>query len=383
MEERAEGGVAVSAGSPRILQFVEGGSRYGAAVSILRLTEALARRGADVRFAVFEGRPLGQIVRDLGIPTFEVKANRRFDFRGMAHLAKLLRQEKIDVLHTHLSRATIVGSVAAKLARVPVVATVHGMNRKYTYMLADHVVTVSEAARRHLVEQGMHPNKITPIYNGLDLRPFDQRPSREEARRQIGSTPGELLIGTVSRAEMSKGIREALEAIAIIRAAGFDAKYVLVGEGRHLNELKEVAVNLGIGDHVRFAGFQADVMPWLSAFDLFLFPTKQEAFGISVLEAMACALPIVTTRVGGVPEVVDDRCARLVATGDSQALALAALELLGDRNMAVDLATNAAARVRERFTMDHSAARAERLYREMVGSADSAPVRDVSREVPH
>lgn len=373
----------MSPAAPRILHFVEGGSRYGAAVSILRLTEALARRGADVRFAVFEGRPLGPIVRDLGIPTFDVRANRRFDIRGMLHLAKLLRREKIDVLHTHLSRATIVGSVAGKLARVPVVATVHGMNRKYTYMLADHVVTVSEAAKRHLVDQGMAPNKITPIYNGLDLQPFDRRPNREEARRQIGASPHELLIGTVSRAELSKGIREALEAIALIRAAGVDAQYVLVGEGRHLTELKELATSLGIAEHVRFAGFQADVVPWLSAFDLFLFPTKQEAFGISVLEAMACALPIVTTRVGGVPEVVDESCARLIETGDSQALAKAALDLLADPTAASRLAAYAAGRVRERFTMDHSAARAEQLYRDMMGRTDSAPVRDVSREVPH
>lgn len=365
MEERAQGRFALSDMPLRILQFIEGGGRYGAAVSVLNLTTALAARGLDVQVAVFKGKPLGSMFRERGISVHEVNAKRRYDFRGISQLKKLLCSGKFDILHTHLSKATIIGSVAGKMMGVPVVSTVHGMNKKYTYMMADRVVTVSEAARQHLVKQGLPEERVKAIYNGISGEAFANRPSRTVAREKLGLPREAIVLGTVSRAEKAKGIFDCISALAELRK--FDPRYLyaFVGDGNHLAELKAFAIEQGVQDHVRFAGFQEDIAPWLAATDIYLFPTKQEAFGISLLEAMACRLPIVTTRVGGVPEIVDDSCAEFIDVDSSAQLVNAVTALVANSERKDAIAEAGYKRFHERFTIEVSAAKMESLYTEM------------------
>src|SRR5438132_420408 len=155
--------------SIRAFQFTEGGSQYGAAMSLLNVAEGLRQIEVDVEYGVFAGRPLGAILRDRGFTVHDIPADRRYDVRGIISLVRLIRSRRFDLVHTHLSRATVNGTLAAKLTRTPVVSTVHGMNRKYAYMFADHIMTVSEAAKQHLVRQGIPENRITPVYNCVSL----------------------------------------------------------------------------------------------------------------------------------------------------------------------------------------------------------------------
>ncbi len=352
----------------RVLQFVEGGGRYGAAVSVLNLTAALQHRDLEVQFAVFKGKPLGATVEEMGIQVHQVRARKRYDFRGIAHMAKILRQNRIDVLHTHLSKATIIGSVAARLARVPVVATVHGMNKKYTYMMANRIITVSNAAKQYLVDQGVPAAKVEAVYNGIAADAFAVRPGKAEARKQIGYQEDDLLVGTVSRAERSKGIFECVAAVAQLSTELPNLRYAFVGDGQYLEELRAFAVQKGVADRVRFCGFQENIAPWLSAMDVYLFPTKQEAFGISLLEAMACQLPIITTKIGGVPEILDQTCARFVPVDSSEAIAASVLDFQKDPSQRDEIARKGYLRFRDKFTMEASAQQVESLYRELIAS---------------
>ncbi|MFI5387355.1 MAG: glycosyltransferase family 4 protein [Fimbriimonadales bacterium] len=357
----------------KVFQFIEGGARYGAAVSVMNIAEGLRQHGIDLEFGIFAGRPLGDVIWERGFVLREVPANHRYDFRGIRHLIHLFREQHYDVVHTHLSRATINGSIAARITRTPVVATVHGMNRKYTYMLANHIMTVSEAAKRHLVKQGIRESRVTPVYNSINTEPFDHRPSPAEAKAAFGFEQEDTVIGTISRAHYDKGIDLALRAVEEIRWRGMNAKYLFVGDGPHLVQFRNLAVELGIAAHVRFPGFSQRIVEALAAMDVFMFPTQREAFGISLLEAMAAEVPVVASMVDGVNEVLDDDSGILLSDRTPSAFATAAQTLLTDSCLREDVVRNARNRVDSCFSLERTARDVEKVYRLVVRQAALHP----------
>jgi len=360
----------------RAFQFIEGGARYGAAVSIMNIAEGMRQGDVEVEFGVFAGRPLGAVLREHDFTVHEIPANHRFDMRGVRALVKLFRAKRFDVVHTHLSRATVNGLIASRLTRTPIVATVHGMNRKYTYMLADHIMTVSEAAKRHLMNQGVDEEKITPVYNCIQLEPFASRPSKPEAKAAFDYSPQSFVVGTISRAHRQKGIDVAIGAVAELRKRGIDAKYLFVGDGPHLAEFKALSDELQISEHARFTGFSASVVAALSAMDVFMFPTHREAFGISLLEAMAAEVPTVASAVDGVPEVLDEGSGILLEVRTPSAFAHAAQRLIDDPGLRAGIVENARTRVETVFSVESTARSVERVYRQVVKSAEPNPRRN-------
>jgi len=360
----------------RAFQFIEGGARYGAAVSVMNIAEGMRQSDVDVEFGVFAGRPLGCMLREHRFTVYEIPANHRFDFRGVRALVKLFRAKRFDVVHTHLSRATVNGLIASRLTRTPIVATVHGMNRKFTYMLTDHIMTVSEAAKRHLMSQGVDEERITPIYNCIQLEPYASRPPKEIAKQMFGFGPESYVVGTISRAHRQKGIDVAIGAVADLRKRGFDAKYVFVGDGPHLAEFTSLAAELGISDHTRFPGFSQEVVAALSAMDAFMFPTHREAFGISLLEAMAAEVPVIASAVDGVPEVLDEGSGILLEVRTPYTFSHAAQRLIEDPSLHARIVANARSRVETVFSVESTAQSVERVYRQVVRDAEPSPRRN-------
>ncbi len=360
----------------RAFQFIEGGARYGAAVSIMNIAEGMRQCDVDVEFGVFAGRPLGEVLREHQFTVHEIPANHRFDFRGVRALIKLFRTKRYDVVHTHLSRATVNGLIASRLTRTPIVATVHGMNRKYTYMLTDHIMTVSEAAKRHLMNQGVADERITPVYNCIQLEQFRDRPAKTAAKAAFGFDPMTHVVGTISRAHSQKGIDVAIGSVAELRKRGIDAKYLFIGDGPHLADFKSLAADLGIAEHVQFPGFSSDIVEALSAMDVFMFPTHREAFGISLLEAMAAEVPSVASAVDGVPEVLDEGSGLLLEVRTPSAFAHAAQRLIDDPNLRTEIARNARIRVETVFSVESTAQAVERVYRQVVRQAEPNPRRN-------
>jgi len=357
----------------RAFQFIEGGARYGAAVSVMNTAEGMRECEIAVEFGVFAGRPLGEALRENRFVVHEIPAHRRIDFRGIRTLVKLLRTRRFNLVHTHLSRATTNGLVAARLTRTPIVSTVHGMNRKYTYMYTDHIMTVSEAAKRHLMAQGVDEGRITPVYNCIQTAPFDARPDKAVAKAAFGFAPKTYVLGTISRAHRQKGIDVAIAAVADLRGEGVDAKYLFIGDGPHLGEFKALAAELGIADHAVFPGFSPAVVEALSAMDVFLFPTHREAFGISLLEAMAAEVPIVASSVDGVPEVLDEGSGVLLGVRTPYTFAHAAYRLMEDAGYRDEIVANARTRVETVFSVQNTARSVERVYRQILRRSEPTP----------
>ncbi len=339
---------------------------YGAVQSLLTLATAQRQAGTMVEFLTFKGKRFGKQVRDLGFCSHEVRVRGKVDPLAIREMARVIRSGGYDVVHTHLSTSSVNGALAARLARVPSVATVHGMSGRLSFAAANHLIAVSGSVRDHLVRQGVPARKISVVYNGVDLEECIL--PRDEARTRLGLALGVPVVGTVARITPLKGVEDALRAVKILTANLPDLRYLLVGEGERLAACKSLATELGIGENVDFLGYRKDVGACLAAMDLFLFPTLKEAMGIALVEAMAAELPTVSTNVGGIPEVVTSDTGILVGPGEPEALAEASLGLLNDPERMRRLGQAGRNRAREVFGIPAMQAATDAVYRRVVRS---------------
>lgn len=275
---------------------------YGAMESLVTLAQALRDELHAVEFIARSGRRFGAEVRNLGFIASEFPIRTKIDPVAIAAMARHFRSRHLQIVHTHLSTSTVNGSLAARLARVPCVATVHGMSGKLSFLAADRLIAVSNGVRDHLVAQGLDGRRIEVIHNGIPIPA--SLPDRAENRAAWGFSDSETVIGTVARTVTEKGYDDLLEAFASVVAQIPLARLLCVGDGPELERLRSRAAAMGIGRRVVWAGYRADVWSALAAMDLFAFASHKEAMGIAVVEALAAGLPVVSTDVGGLPEVL-------------------------------------------------------------------------------
>lgn len=342
----------------RVLQVCSARSmQYGAVQSMMTLADALIAAGHDVRFAAFSGRGLGDELRARSYHATDFPVRLKLDPVAAVRMAAAIRRRKIDVVHAHLSTSAVNGCLAARLARRPCVATVHGLSGKLSFLFADRLIAVSEAVRRHMIAQGWPEDRIDVVYNGLGAG----------SPKAVGSKNGQFpTMGTVARVTPLKGVHVAIAAMPKIVERFPSVHYVVVGAGEALDECRAQAASLGVAEHVRFLGYRADVPQLLSDWDVFVFPSLKEAMGIAVVEAMAAGLPVVASNVGGLPEVLGD-AGLLTPAEDPGALADAVLRLLGDESQRRALGAQAAARAEALFSAQAMSCGTLAVYRRMLG----------------
>ncbi len=319
---------------------------YGAAQSLTILATGLRGAGHDCPFFTFEGKPYTEEMRALGFDAHPVRVRAKIDPIAISRLMRLYRELKVDVVHTHLSTSSLNGCLAAKLARIPCVATVHGMSGKLSFAFADRMIAVSKGVRAHLIGQGVAASKIEVVYNGIPNPPAVDRIA---ARREFGFDDGDFVVGTVARLTPMKGIDTLVRSFKILSNTVPNARLLLVGNGDGEAEYRSLTASLGLDKKVTFAGYRDPVWPALSAMDLFAFPSLKEAMGMSVVEAMMMGLPTVSTDVGGLPEVVTSESGFLVPARDEKAMASALLALVNDEALRLELGAGAKRRAEEVF----------------------------------
>jgi glycosyltransferase involved in cell wall biosynthesis len=304
------------------------------------------------------------------------------DFKALLKLFVLMRRERPHIVHTHTAKAGLLGRLAARLAGVPVIAhTFHGhvlhgyygpaknrLLRRMERSLArftDRLVTVSEEVKRDLVGYGVAAaEKITVIPLGFDLEPFLSSSTRRgEFRRELGVGGESRLVGIVGRIFPIKNHRLFLDAAAMIAAGNRAVRFVIVGDGALRAALERQAKDLGIADRVLFTGWRRDLPRIYADLDVLAVSSDNEGTPVSAIEAMAAGCPVVATRVGGLPDLIDDhKTGRLVPPRDASALSTAILELLDDSAAARELGRNAADAVRQRFTVNRLIGDMDRFY---------------------
>jgi glycosyltransferase involved in cell wall biosynthesis len=376
-----------SAVRPRVLMLTVGFTVGGAEQLILETAPRLQEEGFEVTVACLKGWDLlGDELQGRGVRAVALGGGVVPDPRVAGRLLSLLRRDRIQILHAHLFKANLVARLLGRMAGVLVVITSHHdtdvwMGRRHrllervTAPLSDAVVTCSEAVRRYALETyRLRPGLVRTLRNAIPIPPSLFAGERERVRKEFGAGPGHKLVGTVGRLdEPKKGLSCFLAAAARLAQELQETRFIVVGEGPARADLETLAARHGIGDRITFAGRRRDVGEVMQGLDLFVQPSMWEGFGITVLEAMAAGLPVVATRVGGIPEVVRDGVTGLlVPPGDPGALAHACGEVLRDGDLASRLGDAGRIRVESLFPIERLVGETAALYRELLDQGRSS-----------
>jgi glycosyltransferase involved in cell wall biosynthesis len=335
---------------------------------VVSLSHALSALGHQVTVACPPDTPMCRRAQALGLPVWPIRlAGKRFGLRDLRALKQLLTEVGTDVTHWH-DRATYAAVLHGSRAfrRQAMICTVHAvrsLNRRRRLVLRRlprPLVAVSGAVHDSLVANGVPPEGVTVISNGVDVPSLCSRAlPREQARQGLGLSPDGLVIGGVGRFSPEKGFRDFVLAARIIAHRDPGVQLVLVGDGPERPELERLAAESGLSDRLRFAGYRDDAARLLCALDVLLFPSVcDEACPMVPIQAGALGVPVVATRSGGAPEIVGDgRTGIVVEKGAPEQMADAALRLLCDEPLRRQMASAAAARVREQFDIATTARR--------------------------
>ena len=350
----------------------------GVTSSVLSLSSELARRGHHVTIASgggsLEPQALALSLQHWRVPLRTSQEFRPGVFAATRTLAARLVKEPVDVLHGHTRVGQVVACRPSRRLRLPYVTTWHGffrptLGRRLWPCTGDATIAISDPVRRHLIDTFRVPaERVHLIPHGIDAAPFEApvAPAEQDRLRQtLGLGRGVPVVGTVARLVASKGVDHLVRSFRRVRSELPAAQLVIVGDGEQRAHLERLAQEQDLGGAVRFAGTLPETRVALSLMDAFVFlPADREGFGLSLLEAMAGAKPIVAVRQGGgAPWVLEQSgVGTLVEPGDGPALASAITRLLRDRNTARREGERGRAVVKERYSLSRMVSEVEALY---------------------
>jgi glycosyltransferase involved in cell wall biosynthesis len=359
----------------------------GTELSMLRLIRSMDPAAWTFRVAWLKDEPVlaREVEEATGAAPLPVGLRRKVDPLALLRLRRIVRDERIDLVHTHMDLADYYGAAAARLTRgTGLVCTKENADEFRTrrtwkrppflvlehlsYAAADAVIAVSHGLADFLASaEGLPRHKTVVIENGVDAELAATAPPRRAARALVGLPADAPILGTVGRLAAQKGQRDLLRALPAIRAAVPGARLVIAGEGPLRGTLEVEARRAGVEEAVHFLGHRNDIPVVLSALDLFVLPSLWEGLPLALLEAMSMSLPVVATRAVGIEETVSDGVeGLLVPCHDPAALARAAARVLGDRHLALGLGTAGRRRVLERHSLAAVADRIDALYRRVL-----------------
>lgn len=306
-------------------------------------------------------------------------------------LNNLVRKEDMDLLHAHWAVPMgFVGSVVKSLRGTPLVITTHGRDiyndqetganisslwfvrpfLRFALQKADGVVAVSQDCKRYAVQAGAASRKTKVIYNGVNTKAFSPGQDRKQEisqRLQIDlSATWILFVGTLAE---YKGIDILIRSLRRLIDSGEQAIALIIGDGPDREALIELRDSLGLEDKVRFLGSipNVDLPPYINSCDVFVLPSRRESFGIAAVEAMACAKPVVATRVGGLQEIIDDNQNGLIVEPENvDQLTHALRTIVMDKEYAMRLGENARRKAVETFDWANIAWKTQSLYKNAI-----------------
>ena len=385
----------------KILRVIARLNMGGPALHVAYLTEGLRKRGYDttlVAGSLARGEDSMAFVADAhGVEVVRIDELGREisplrDLMATIRLARLIRKQRPQILHTHTAKAGTVGRVAARLAgsRKPpiVVHTFHGHVlrgyfgpvRSLFFRLLERwlaggttaLVAVSPQVRDDLVALGVAPReRFVVIRLGIELdeRVAPEQNGRAESRRYLGIPGDRFAVGWIGRMTAVKRTDDVLIAFKHLRVSGVDAVLCMVGDGPERLQLEQRAHELGVARDTVFLGYQEDVAPFYAAFDVLVLPSGNEGTPVTVIEALAAERPVVATRVGGVPDVVrDGEDGFLVEAGATGDLADRLGRLARDPALRARMGKKGRERVLPRYAVERLVDDVDELYRSLLSA---------------
>ena len=371
----------------------------GPALHVSYLSAGLRDRGYETMLVAGNVSPgeqsMAYVAEEQGVPVVlmphlhrEISPVR--DLLATFRLAKMIREHRPHIVHTHTAKAGAIGRFAAVLAgkaRPPIVvhtfhghvlrgyfgrfrtAIFRGLERRLA-RVADTLIAVSPEVRDDLVALGIAPlEKFTVIRLGIELdeRVAAAEEARRRTRRIMGVPDHRFLVGWMGRMTGVKRGADVLRAFRLLRDQGIDATLCMVGDGPERDQLEALAGELGLMHDCLFAGYQEDVGPFFAAFDAFVLPSANEGTPVTAIESLASGCPVVATRVGGVPDVVEESVdGFMVEPGDLDAIADRLARLAGDPELRARMGAAGRARVLPRYGVERLIDDVDGLYRTLL-----------------
>jgi L-malate glycosyltransferase len=361
----------------RLLKFVTDFRIGGTEQQFVTLSRRIDAALFDLRLACLGTRgDLFAGIQEAGIPCTAYPITSLHNLRTLAAQLRFrrdLRRQRIELVHTYGFYPNVFATAMAKLAGAVVVASIRDQGDMWTPMqrrverwlltLADTVVVNAEAVKSHLIAEGYDPRRVVVIRNGVDAARFGPRTTTGHLRRDLRLPARAPIVATLTRLVEVKGIEQFLEAAAILSRRFPDARFLVAGDGNHRQSLERYARQLDLSRCVIFTGVQHDVPQFLSEVTVSVLPSLSEALSNTLIESMAASLPVVATRVGGSPEVVEDGVTGfLVAPREPESLAAAIAHLLERPALAHAMGQAGRQRVVEHFSLERLTRETESLY---------------------
>ncbi|MEW6172788.1 MAG: glycosyltransferase [Bacillota bacterium] len=366
----------------KVLHVIGGGEFGGAERHILTLFNSINPGDAVLEAVSLFKAPFAPLAEEAGMRVAVLPMGNKLNFGVIFRLRSLLKNNKYDIVHTHGVRANLLGRLAALGTGLPVVTTVHSLllkdyphplsrmlnflSERLTRGLTARYIAVSNYLAAALIEEGVPREKISVVHNGMDREVSDGATAALYER--LGLPEGTPLVATVGRLHRVKGHQYFIEAAALVLDRHPEARFLIMGSGPEKVFLEGLVGRLGLEGRVLFTGFVKDVEQYYHLFKVLVLSSLSEGLPLTVLEALASGTAVVATRVGGLPEVVQDgKTGLLVPPADAAALAAAINRVLENPVEAREMAALGKDFVAQNFSASRMAAGTLEVYQKVLG----------------
>lgn len=359
---------------PKVLHIINGLDVGGAEILLLEICKRLHQTEFEMHVCALKSGQLEERFDENQIP-LTIAGQRKYSFGSLVRLRRLLRNFKPSIIHTHLFHAGILGRLLVSKDSSKIVSTEHNTTdliergflwrflNRLTFEKNDLCIAVSQSVRDLIIQKTkLNPSRVKVIWPGIDLDRF----ASESVSRSIKLNGHPPIIGTIARLSHEKGIDILIKSFQQVHREYPHAMLHIVGTGSEAGFLQRLAEDMGLKKQIVWHGYQRDVRPLLRSFDCYVQPSRNESFGITILEAMASRVPVIASRVGGVSEIIKDGSSGLLVPPENDvALSRAILRVLKNPTEMKSLTLSAYAEL-EKHNMNSVAQQYAEEYRQML-----------------
>ena len=361
--------------NPRIFHIDTSRTWRGGQRQVGYLMEELYTHNISSHLICQPGSNLSDFCRNKNLPHTEIRMKGEMDIHAAFKIMKLLKRERANILHTHTAHALSIGLISkllhstlsliyTKRVAYPIRKNLFSM-WKYQNPYLDKIVCISDYIKNSLIEQGITVKKLITIPSGIFL-PSDTILNKAEFKKKHHIPQDSFIIITIAALEKNKGYESLIEAAKSVIEKNNNIYFIALGRGKHENELKQKVKAMHIAENFFFMGFQTDVNSFLKISDLFVLPSKEEGLGSSILDAQAAGLPVIASKTGGIPQIIQNGdTGILVPVDDPKSLAKQIMRLKKNDKLRHNLSQAALESIKQ-FSIEKTIDKYISLYKKLI-----------------
>jgi len=366
----------------KILYLITGLKMGGAEMLLYRLLINLDRKKYEpVIVSITSIAEIGRKIEKLKVKTLDLRVKFKYDFFAFLKFIIFLKKEKPQILHSHLFHANLLGRITGKICKVPIIiSTIHNVNfggklreklLKYTDKFCNFTIVISQIVAKEMIEKKIVPkNKLKIICNGIDFKEFNLNKNKVQKKinRELKIKKNQNILISVGRLTEQKGYFYMIETVRILNKKYSDLIWIVLGDGEDKMKLEKQIKIENLQKNILFLGIKENVVEYLFDSDIFIMPSLWEGLPLSLLEAMACGLPVIATNVGGIPEIVKDKISGFLVEPKNPTILAEKIEYL--LNLDIDsrkkMGIEGRKIVEEKFSLRKMVEKYENLYEKLL-----------------